>query len=131
MRLLRYESPQRQDSIADPALFRACLKMCQQAAKPQHNVFFIIPHNNILYVGYFCGKILSGKHFIFTGSRTMSKDEFKRLYAHALSIATFAHRGQTDKAERAYIDHPVAVAARCRSDKAKIAALLHDTIEDT
>ncbi len=61
----------------------------------------------------------------------MSKEEFERLYAHALSIATFAHHGQKDKAGQDYINHPLEVAKRCKNDRAKIAGLLHDTIEDT
>ncbi len=61
----------------------------------------------------------------------MRKEEFEMLYDHALSIATFSHRGQKDKAGQEYIGHPVAVASRCKTYEAKIAALLHDTIEDT
>jgi (p)ppGpp synthase/HD superfamily hydrolase len=48
----------------------------------------------------------------------------------ALKIAVEAHFGQKDKGGRPYIFHPLRVAARC-SGKAKVAALLHDTVEDT
>ena len=48
----------------------------------------------------------------------------------ALKIAVEAHYGQRDKGGRPYICHPLRVAAGC-SGKAKVAALLHDTVEDT
>lgn len=53
------------------------------------------------------------------------------LYDLALQIAIRAHEGQKDKSGRDYIMHPIRVAERCTSPKAKIVALLHDTIEDT
>lgn len=56
---------------------------------------------------------------------------YDELYDQALQIAIRAHEGQTDKSGREYIMHPVRVAMRCKNPKAKIAALLHDTIEDT
>ncbi len=48
----------------------------------------------------------------------------------ALKIAVEAHFGQRDKGGRPYIFHPLRVAGRC-TGKAKVAALLHDTVEDT
>lgn len=39
--------------------------------------------------------------------------------------------GQKDKAGRDYVMHPIRVAERCKDPRAKIVALLHDTIEDT
>ncbi|MBR1447770.1 MAG: GTP pyrophosphokinase [Prevotella sp.] len=53
------------------------------------------------------------------------------LYDRALQIAIQAHQGQKDKSGRDYIMHPIRVAERCKDPKAKIVALLHDTIEDT
>lgn len=53
------------------------------------------------------------------------------LYDRALRIAIRVHQGQKDKSEREYIMHPIRVAERCKDPKAKIVALLHDTIEDT
>lgn len=53
------------------------------------------------------------------------------LYDHALQIAIRAHEGQKDKSEREYVMHPIRVAERCKDPRAKIVALLHDTIEDT
>lgn len=58
----------------------------------------------------------------------MSYNEF---YDCALKIAIRAHEGQKDKSGREYIMHPIRVAERCKDPRAKIVALLHDTIEDT
>lgn len=49
----------------------------------------------------------------------------------ALQIAAKAHAGQKDKAGADYIKHPLAVSEKCRSPRAKIAALLHDVVEDS
>ncbi|MES2708159.1 MAG: GTP pyrophosphokinase [Verrucomicrobiota bacterium] len=49
----------------------------------------------------------------------------------ALQIAVQAHAGQKDKAGAAYIFHPIRVMARCTAPGARIAALLHDVVEDT
>ena len=46
-------------------------------------------------------------------------------------FACEVHNGQTDKSGKDYIGHPRRVSERCRGKKAKIVALLHDTIEDT
>lgn len=53
------------------------------------------------------------------------------LYDRALHIAIRAHKGQKDKSGREYVIHPIRVAEQCKNPKAKIVALLHDTIEDT
>lgn len=52
-------------------------------------------------------------------------------YMKARAIADEAHRGQVDKAGKDYFEHPMRVAARLTDAKAKVVALLHDTIEDT
>lgn len=49
----------------------------------------------------------------------------------ARSIAVDAHKGQTDKAGRPYIEHPRYVASVVSGDEAKAAAWLHDVVEDT
>lgn len=49
----------------------------------------------------------------------------------ALQIAVQAHAGQEDKNGAAYIFHPIRVMMRCTTPNAKIAALLHDVVEDT
>ncbi len=51
-----------------------------------------------------------------------------------ISFIKDAHAGQVDKAGKAYYHHPVAVMRRLPSDiddDVKMAALLHDVIEDT
>jgi len=57
--------------------------------------------------------------------------EYSELFDLALKIAVEAHREQKDKSGREYIMHPIRVAERCKDPRAKIVALLHDTIEDT
>jgi (p)ppGpp synthase/HD superfamily hydrolase len=49
----------------------------------------------------------------------------------ALQIAVKAHAGQKDKSGEPYIFHPIRVMQRCSTPKAKIVAVLHDTVEDT
>jgi hypothetical protein len=49
----------------------------------------------------------------------------------ALQIAVRAHAGQKDKSGEPYIFHPLRVMHRCTTPRAKIVALLHDTVEDT
>lgn len=48
----------------------------------------------------------------------------------AIAIAVVAHTGQKDKVGAPYILHPLRVMFRCRSDEEKIAAVLHDVVED-
>ena len=57
--------------------------------------------------------------------------EYSELFDLALMIAIQAHREQKDKSGREYVMHPIRVAERCKDPRAKIVALLHDTIEDT
>ena len=50
----------------------------------------------------------------------------------AFELASTAHEGQVDKAEKNYIYHPLNVAAQCDGNiSAMIVALLHDVAEDT
>lgn len=49
----------------------------------------------------------------------------------AILIATNAHNGQTDKAGKPYILHPLRVMMSVDSMDEKIVAVLHDVIEDT
>lgn len=49
----------------------------------------------------------------------------------AIVLARRAHLGQTDKAGKDYIEHPLRVSQNCTSRDAKIAAVLHDVIEDS
>lgn len=49
----------------------------------------------------------------------------------AVEIALDAHRGQTDKAGKPYIMHPMTVAANMKTTDGIIVALLHDVVEDS
>ena len=49
----------------------------------------------------------------------------------AIEIAAAAHAGQVDKADQPYILHPIKVMLRVNSEQERIAAVLHDVVEDT
>ena len=49
----------------------------------------------------------------------------------ALQFAEVAHQGQTDKAGKEYIRHPLTVALLLDDFDARIAGILHDTVEDS
>lgn len=49
----------------------------------------------------------------------------------ALGIAAAAHAGQVDKADQPYILHPIRVMLAVQNEEERIAAILHDTVEDT
>jgi (p)ppGpp synthase/HD superfamily hydrolase len=49
----------------------------------------------------------------------------------AIEIAAAAHAGQVDKAEQPYILHPLRVMLRVTTEHERIAAVLHDVVEDT
>ncbi|NUT53070.1 MAG: HD domain-containing protein [Saccharothrix sp.] len=49
----------------------------------------------------------------------------------AIRIARAAHEGQVDKSGSPYIDHPLRVMARVSGEHARLAAVLHDVVEDT
>ncbi|MEI9982546.1 MAG: hypothetical protein WDN69_04650 [Aliidongia sp.] len=49
----------------------------------------------------------------------------------AIALARRAHAGQFDKAGAPYIGHPLRVMAKMTTDEERIAAILHDVIEDT
>ncbi|MGO1049398.1 HD domain-containing protein [Crossiella sp. CA198] len=58
-----------------------------------------------------------------------SSDSFS--LARAVEIATRAHEGQVDKAGLPYIRHPLRVMDSVTGEWPKMAAVLHDVIEDT
>ena len=47
------------------------------------------------------------------------------------ALAERAHAGQTDKAGRPYVEHPMRVAGRLETPEAQVVGWLHDTVEDT
>jgi len=53
------------------------------------------------------------------------------LVEKAIQIATRAHAGQVDKAGHPYIFHPLRLMATMDDEHEKMAAILHDVIEDT
>lgn len=61
----------------------------------------------------------------------MKKEDYIRQYYAALTLAQRAHDRQLDKGNMPYIMHPIRVSERCKTPEAKIAALLHDTLEDS
>ena len=75
-----------------------------------------------MQIDYFMYLCSPEKHFLM---------DYNELYDKALQIAVRAHKGQKDKAGHDYILHPIRVSERCDDPRAKIVALLHDTIEDT
>lgn len=49
----------------------------------------------------------------------------------AITIAAQAHQGQTDKAHEPYILHPIRVMLRLSTPDERMAAVLHDVLEDS
>jgi GTP diphosphokinase / guanosine-3',5'-bis(diphosphate) 3'-diphosphatase len=49
----------------------------------------------------------------------------------AIEIAARAHAGQVDKAGQPYVLHPLRVMLRVEGTSERIAAVLHDVVEDT
>lgn len=49
----------------------------------------------------------------------------------AILLAVTSHMGQTDRAGRPYILHPLRVMASMKTDETRMAAILHDVVEDT
>ncbi|GAA3437366.1 HD domain-containing protein [Kutzneria kofuensis] len=64
-----------------------------------------------------------------TPDMTFSVSDFS--VADAVRIATEAHDGQLDKSGKPYIGHPVRVMNRVDGEYERMAAVLHDVIEDT
>lgn len=53
------------------------------------------------------------------------------LLAKAIAIAATAFENKVDKGGQPYILHCIRVMMKCKSEKAKIVAMLHDVPEDT
>lgn len=49
----------------------------------------------------------------------------------AIALACEAHRGQLDKGNQPYILHPLRIMAKMTTDEARMAAVLHDVVEDS
>jgi (p)ppGpp synthase/HD superfamily hydrolase len=49
----------------------------------------------------------------------------------AIQLARRAHEGQLDKSGRPYIAHPLRVMGALRDERERMAAVLHDVVEDT
>lgn len=56
--------------------------------------------------------------------------EAQHAFARALAIAVAAHEGQLDKCGAPYILHPLQVAMRLGTWRARVVGILHDVIED-
>lgn len=54
-----------------------------------------------------------------------------RYLEAAITLAVKAHAGQTDKAGRPYILHPLRVMTSMTTDEERATAVLHDVLEDT
>lgn len=54
-----------------------------------------------------------------------------QLLERAIAIAVEAHAGQVDKAGAAYILHPLRLMLAMETDEERIAAVLHDVVEDS
>lgn len=50
--------------------------------------------------------------------------------SEAIMLATEAHAGQFDKGGQPYILHPLRVMLACKTEDERIAAVLHDVVED-
>ena len=63
----------------------------------------------------------------------MSRDSAPPAFTvdDAIALARAAHAGQTDKAGRPYIEHPLRVMRRVHGEYEQMAAALHDVLEDT
>lgn len=53
------------------------------------------------------------------------------LLEKAIALAVDAHAGQKDKVGQPYILHPLRVMLRVQGEEDRVAAILHDVLEDT
>jgi (p)ppGpp synthase/HD superfamily hydrolase len=49
----------------------------------------------------------------------------------AINMAIYAHRGQYDKGNIPYVNHPIFIALGMSTEEEQIVALLHDVVEDS
>jgi len=62
---------------------------------------------------------------------TLPDDTSLTLLEKALLLAVQAHLGQTDKAGQPYVFHPLRLMMTLETEDEKLAALLHDVVEDS
>jgi (p)ppGpp synthase/HD superfamily hydrolase len=65
------------------------------------------------------------------GKREFTNGETMATLERAIAIAAKAHEGQVDKAGAPYILHPLRVMLHVATIEERIAAVLHDVVEDT
>ena len=63
--------------------------------------------------------------------RNIWKRKKKLHLGRAIELAKQHHKGQTNKAGKPYIEHPLRVMNQVESEEEKIVAVLHDIVEDT
>jgi len=68
-------------------------------------------------------------YFVYTLLET--REKVMSTLERAIQIAAKAHAGQVDKAGQPYILHPIRVMLSVQSPHERLAAILHDVVEDT
>jgi (p)ppGpp synthase/HD superfamily hydrolase len=58
------------------------------------------------------------------------REDYVTTLEHAIALAAKAHEGQMDKAGAPYVLHPLRVMLRMTTTEERIAAVLHDVVED-
>ena len=58
-------------------------------------------------------------------------EQMSALLDKAIALATAAHAGQVDRYGQPYILHPLHLMAQMETAEEKMAAILHDVVEDT
>lgn len=84
---------------------------------------FAVYDNGIITIYTLLGEVLA--------QSTVKAGAYPPLLQRAIELATAAHAGQTDRAGVPYITHPLRVMEACNTIEEKIAAVLHDVVEDT
>ena len=84
---------------------------------------FAVYDNGIITIYTLSGEVLA--------QSTVKAGAYPPLLQRAIELATAAHAGQTDRAGVPYITHPLRVMEACNTIEEKIAAVLHDVVEDT
>lgn len=73
-------------------------------------------------------------HRAFAGGgnlrNNMGNIRITNLLERAIELSVSAHEGQTDKAGKPYILHPLRVLMRLEDPESRIVAVLHDVLED-